>query len=172
VVPYTRPYDGVDAPGLRDYRPATVIPLRQRFTRRPGNGPGWGWWAVLFAIAGLSICAIGLYADAPCVTLTVRPVIMLTRADIQLSARIAHHPDHRAYALAWTSDVGVGGRQIRQLDEGSSLLQAQVFHDMPPANYTFVATIYGPGGQLLGADHAEIHTPEVTGPAHTGEKTP
>src|ERR671934_243827 len=53
------------------------------------------------------------YAATPCVTLRVRPTVMLGPGDVDIQARVARHADHRTLRVAWDSDVaGAGARQI------------------------------------------------------------
>lgn len=130
----------------------------QHPSRKP---PGLLRFAILCsALAALCLMAIMSAAPLePCVTLRVRPLVMLQRGDIEIDALIPPHPDHKAYVLMWNSDVGVGGRQVRQLDSTSLLLQMQRLRDMPPAHYRFAATIYDAHDHVLGHDAVEIRGP-------------
>ncbi len=152
MIPYSRPHDDPQAPGLRDYRPGGLEP-----DTRALRGM---LWAAVFALIFLLGFATGtVYGAERCLTVRVRPTVMLQRGDIQVEARIARHADHRVYAIAWTSDIGSEGSTQRQLEGAdAAALQTLSLRDQPAGHYFFSAAVFGPRGQLLARDRAEIRT--------------
>lgn len=91
------------------------------------------------------------------VTLSVVPRFMLARSDIHVTARIPHDSENRRLAIAWSSDKGSVGETQRQLDgEDAPLIEDVWLRSQPPANYAFVATVFGRTGKIRGSADAFI----------------
>lgn len=147
--PYTDDY------GLRDYRriPSPAPPRR------------WTPWLVAVAfvlgflagVATVHAAELGAQKKTPVVTLLVRPQVMLQRGDIRVEVRVPPHADNRALAIAWSSDHGTEGSTLRPLEgEDAATLETLTLRSQPPANYLFVATVFGAGGRARGRADARI----------------
>jgi hypothetical protein len=139
--------------GLREYR----------WSSWTGEGsPRWPWLVLLAFLLGLGL-GTRLSAAEPerCVTLHVRPTILLRPGDVDVQARIAHHADHRRLRVSWDSDVGAGGSRELPLEGDSDRALVQWWNkDQPAGHYVFEARVIDAGGRVLGSDRAEIHAPE------------
>src|SRR5258708_5710835 len=97
-------------------------------------------------------------------TLVVRPLILLSRGDVRVEARVPRDTDNRLLAITWSSDVGTAGETIRQLDgEDAAVLHTLWLPNTPPAHYLFLATLIDRHGKIAGRDRAEIHTSGADG---------
>ncbi len=146
------------ATGLVDYRPELAEDPEPRFLR-----------AVLFLVVIGIVFMLGFasgtaYGAEPCIrSFEVRPTTMfrLRQYDIEARIRIEPHPDHRAYALSFTSDVGAEGGSMRELNnvpgQLSEITQDPIWiKGKPGGHYLFVLAVYGAGGKLLERKTAEI----------------
>lgn len=147
---------GEPGAGLRDWLPIAAAPPRPRARR-------WVLVLLLIFLFGVLCGRTTASAAPPCVTLQVRPAIVLpmTRVDVRLELRIPRHADHRAYSVAWTSDVGSEGSLARQLEgDASEVLHTHLLRGQPAANYQFVAAVYDARGRAVGRHTAEIRSPD------------
>lgn len=152
--PWARPHD-VDGAGLRDYRPRPPAPRRIRSTA----------WLIAIAFLLGVLAGATLRASAPdrspVVSLRVRPQVMLQRGDVRVEVRVPRHADNRLLSIAWSSDYGTAGTTLRQLDgDDAAVLHTLNLPSQPPANYVFVAAVFGPAGALRGRDDARIVVPD------------
>ena len=152
-MPYAIPHDQHGA-GLRDYLPIATTP-----------GPGSPWaWAVLIVFLTFVFgvwCGSRVHA-ASCISLRVRPGVMLQRSDVTIETRIARHADHRRLAVSWASDNGKdGGFQVSLDGDQAPAFRSDVVRDMPPANYALIAAVYDTRGKMIARESAEIRTVEV-----------
>lgn len=95
------------------------------------------------------------------VVLTVRPLIMQTRSNIHIEARVPPHAENSLLTIAWTSDSGSTGETTRQLEgEDAPLLHTRDLPSQPPANYVFLATVFNRVGKIRGQAQAAILMPD------------
>lgn len=153
---------GYEGEGLRDYLAIPTAPAPVR----------WPWLflilLVVFLLGFFSGTAYAAPAGEPCIrSFEVSPTVMLRLRtfDVIGTVRIARHPDHRAYTIAFTSDTGYAGSVGRELNtvegELSPITQdPHLWRGLPGARYTFVLDVLGPGGKVLDRRTAEIRTPE------------
>lgn len=124
-------------------------------------------------LSGVIVSALSLLSNAdarPCVELRVRPLIMLSEGDIDVTARVARHPDHRHFELIWMASAGHGGRSVESLDGADSAVWHQYWlRDQPADTYEFWARVYDGAQHVTGEAHARILAPD---PRSTRERTP
>jgi hypothetical protein len=124
--------------------------------------------AAIAIVFGLGFASGTAYGAEPCIrSFQVTPTSMLRmRAyDITARIRIEPHPDHRAFAFAFTSDVGAAGGSYRELNNipghPSDITQDPIeLRGKPGGHYLFLLSIYGAGGKLLEQRTAEIRAVE------------
>lgn len=146
--------DEPETRGLRDVRAAVHARPRRSF-------PRWPWLIAIGFLLGL-LFAETVHAAEPCVELRVRPRFMLRRGDLDLTARVRRHADHRALVVAWTSDVGSEGSSVTVLEgDRARTLVPLMLHDQPAARYVISAVVVDSAGQVLGRDRADIEAPET-----------
>jgi hypothetical protein len=98
-------------------------------------------------------------------SLELRPRLMQRQrsATIEARIRIEAHPDHRAFALSFTSDVDASGGVLRELNNVPGELSPESqdvtpLRDMPGGHYFFTLSVYDAAGKVLDRRTAEIRT--------------
>lgn len=97
------------------------------------------------------------------ISLHVRPLLLLSRGDVRVEIRVPRDVDNRAVVLAWASDVSSGSSAFGIDGEAGPVLFVRELRDQVPANYAFVATLYGAAGEVRGRADAKIVTGDEGG---------
>jgi hypothetical protein len=121
---------------------------------------------LLFALCFLAGFVTGtLLAAESCVSLKVRPGVMLTRQDIHVKARVARDADHRWLEITWDSDRGFPGSTRLQLDGADAPITFDRWYpNMPPGRYVIVARVIDALGHEHGTARADIRSTELLDP--------
>ena len=124
------------------------------------------WLLVLLVLAyALGVWTGTLFAAETCVTLNVRPNVMLVQGDVDVQARVRRHGDHRGLAVAWDSDVGVAGSRWFDMEGDRDRVLFQWWNRHQPAgNYVFLATTFDALGHETGRATATIRSVEQEQP--------
>lgn len=99
------------------------------------------------------------FAAEKCVSLKVRPTIMLLRSDVDVQIRVSRHDHHRLLFIEWESDIGYAGSRAIGLEGADAPVLFQWYErQYPPANYQFVARVFDEMAREVGRAGAQIVT--------------
>ncbi len=119
------------------------------------------WLALLAFLLGMVI-ASHAEARGRCVTLQLRPLILISLGDVDVQVRVARHADHRALLVSWDSATGFAGSRTFALNADHDRVLFQWWNkDQPAAAYVYEARVFDDRGRSLDVDRKEIHTADI-----------
>lgn len=105
----------------------------------------------------LLVVLLAFVGPNPRLSMTIRPVMMLSEGDITATVRVARNEANRGLVLSWQCDCGATGESARQVDGlDAPITHLFTLHDQPPGHWVFVASLFGPGGKLIARTSEEI----------------
>lgn len=119
-------------------------------------------WLVTLAIALNVLGRTPLHAEA-CLSLRVRPLVMITAGDVYVEARIRRHADHRAYDIVVTSVDGneaISGPYALAGVDGPALVNLML-KAYPAADYVVEVRIYNQSGEVVARARQEVRTADT-----------
>jgi len=110
------------------------------------------------------IIAFSMLAGEPRLTLQVRPQVMLTGSDIQITVRVAKHEDNRRLVVVWDSiKSGAGQSQVSLEGAEAPVIHDFRLRDQPPDTYEILAILYDWRGKVVARESATIQGAQQEG---------